>query len=430
VYGPGSVSPASRSWKIAWAGACVAIFLGSWSLLHHLWYLRLARAGDAPIYQAYAHKIVDGQMPYRDFSIEYPPGFLLPALAPETTAAPVGFESYDQAFDRWMAGAGVVLILLTALALSGLGAGREHFTVALGFIAISPLLLGGLMPTHFDLWVTALAIGGLAALIVGRNRPAGVLLGAAIATKVWPAVLVPLGLVWIWRRLGRAAAIRWLLLVAAVCAVFFVPFAVLAPTGLGHSFGLQIDRPLQLESLGAALLLAAHNLGGLTVSVTTGYGSRNIAAPGATVAMAASTLVALVGLCVVWTAFARGPARADRLATAAAASIAVFITFGKVFSPQYLIWLIPFVPLARSRLASLLLGAALVLTQFYFPIHYGALADLQPWPAWLILVRDLTVAALAVELGRVLLERDPIEDTAPLATRGTHPPEALLTFES
>jgi len=405
----GSDTHARGSWKFAWTGACVAVFLGSWSLLHHGWNPRAARAGDAPLYQSYAHQIVDGKVPYRDFSIEYPPGFLLPALAPEATASPVGFESYDQDFDRWMAGAGTVLILFAALALSLLGARGEHFTAALGFVAVSPLLLGNLMLTHFDLWVTALAIGGLTALLAGRNKSGGVLLGAAIATKLWPAVLLPLALVWIWRRLGKAATAKWLLLVIAVCAVFFGPFAVLAPTGLGHSFALQINRPLQLESLGSTLLLAAHNLGGLSVSVTTGYGSRNIAAPGAAAVVVASTCLTLVGLCAVWIAFARGPARADRLATSAAASIAVFIAFGKVFSPQYLIWLIPFVPLARTRLATLLLGVALALTQFYFPTHYGVLADLHQWPAWLLLARDLTVVAVAVELGRVLLQRDSID---------------------
>jgi hypothetical protein len=49
-------------------------------------------------------------------------------------------------------------------------------------------------------------------------------------------------------------------------------------------------------------------------------------------------------------------ARADRLAATAAASVAVFNAVGKVFSPQYLILLTPFVPLVRSRLATFLFG--------------------------------------------------------------------------
>src|SRR4029077_2721356 len=109
-----------------------------------------------------------------------------------------------------------------------------------------------------------------------------------------------------------------------------------------------------------------------------------------------TTVLELLALCAVWIAFARGPARAERLLTAAGAALAVFIAFGKVFSPQCLIWLIPLVPLVRSRLAALLFGVALVTTQFYFPAHYADLPGLEAWAAWLGLARDLGVVLLAV----------------------------------
>jgi uncharacterized membrane protein len=411
--------------RIGVTAGCVALFLGSWSLVHHLWYHADGTGGDTAFYQGDAQRVVMGQMPYRDYPIEYPPGFLVPALAPDATADPYDFYSYTQAFDRWMSGAGVALILFAAVALAVLRARPRQFAGALGFMALSPLILGNLVLTRYDMWVAALAIGGLSALLTGRDRTAGILLGAGIATKIYPAVLVPLGLIWIWRRRGRSAALRWLVLVVGVCAAFFVPFAVLAPGGLGHSFGLQLNRPLQIESLGSTILLAAHNLGGLAVSTKTSYGSQNLVAHGSTAIAGVSALVQLAALCAVWLAFARGPARTDRLVTAAAASVAVFVAFGKVFSPQYLIWLIPLVPLVRSRLASFLLGFALLATQFYFPAHYPALPDLQQWAAWLVLGRDLLIVLLAVELGRVLLERDPVEEGSTAPERPTPSPEPL-----
>jgi hypothetical protein len=121
---------------------------------------------------------------------------------------------------------------------------------------------------------------------------------------------------------------------------------------------------LQFESLGSTVLLAAHNLGGLGVREASAYGSYNIVAHGASAIAAASAVAQVLALCAIWVAFARGPARGDRLAVAAAACVAVFIAFGKVFSPQYLIWLIPFVALTRRRLSTLLLAAALLATQF------------------------------------------------------------------
>jgi hypothetical protein len=67
-----------------------------------------------------------------------------------------------------------------------------------------------------------------------------------------------------------------------------------------------------------------------------------------------------------------------------------------VLSPQYLIWLLPLVPLVRGRrgvAATILLTAALVLTQVWFPQRYFAYA-LHFRNAGVVLTRDLVLVAL------------------------------------
>ena len=78
----------------------------------------------------------------------------------------------------------------------------------------------------------------------------------------------------------------------------------------------------------------------------------------------------------------------------------VFVAFGKVLSPQFLIWLVPVALLLGGRIgvvAGVLFGAALVTTHLWFPTRYWDLVDLQP-VGWLALVRNALLVALAVVL--------------------------------
>jgi Glycosyltransferase family 87 len=394
-------------WAALAAGAA-ALFLGSWTLLHQLWYRSAGEIVDTPGYETYADQIVAGKVPYRDFSVEYPPGALLPMLAPELTASRGRFGEYGHAYEKWMAGAGVLMTLLAAAAIAALDPPPLRALASMLLVGASPLLLGNLMLSRFDLWVAALTVGAVAALLWERRATSAVVLGAAIATKLFPAVLVPIGLTWIWRRHGRGAALRWLALVAAVCAVVFGPFVAVAPHGVEHSFTSQLDRPLQLESLGASLLILAHHLFGTTVHVFTTM-SQNVSGPGAHAAATLSSIAQAAALLAVWVAFARGPQTRERVALFSAGAVVAFVAFGKVLSPQYLVWLVPLVPLVRSRLAQALLAAGLVLTQVEFPARYWELADhLRPAVSTVVLVRDLVLVALfallLVEPGRERVE--------------------------
>jgi hypothetical protein len=73
-----------------------------------------------------------------------------------------------------------------------------------------------------------------------------------------------------------------------------------------------------------------------------------------------------------------------------------------VLSPQFLVWLLPAVPLVaglRGLRASALLAVALVVTQLWFPSRYWDLArELELLPSVLVLVRDLVLVGLLLLL--------------------------------
>jgi uncharacterized membrane protein len=227
-------------------------------------------------------------------------------------------------------------------------------------------------------------------------------LGLAVSAKIFPAVVVPLALTYVWRRSGRREALMCAGIFAAVVAVCFLPFVRLSPGGVWDSVYRQADRPLQIESLGSSFLLVAHQLGAWTVHLNLSHGSQNQGGSFAGVLAGIESVLQAAVVIGLWIVFARGPAEPERLVRYSAASVAAFIAFGKVLSPQFLIWLLPLVPLVRGRrglAASALLLVTLVLTQLWFPYRYWRLALQQDSIAsWLVFARDLVLVGLVLVL--------------------------------
>lgn len=393
------MSASSRFTSVAAVVAALA-FLGSWAALHRGFYDD-EEIVDIPVYETYGNAIERGKLPYRDFRLEYPPAalpvFALPALVSER-----GDEAaFRAAFERLMALLGVAAILLAGVLLAGLRASKARTAGALAAIALFPLLLGNVVLTRFDLWPAALVTGALAALVWGRDRLGFAVLGLAVAAKLYPAVLVPVALAYVWRRRGRREALVCLGLLAGVVVLAFLPFLVLAPDGVAYSFGRQLGRPLQIESLGSAVFLAAHHLLGVDLEMRSGHGSQNLAGLGPAVAGVVLTLAQLAVLAWIWL---RRPGTAEELVRWSAAALVAFVALGKVLSPQFLIWLAPLVPLVAGRRglhAAALLALAMVLTQLWFPYRYWDLAlEFDEAASWLVLARDLVLVGLLVVLVR------------------------------
>jgi uncharacterized membrane protein len=374
------------------------LFLVSLTLLHWGWYQHDLIL-DTVEYHRFGSAIVNGQVPYRDFRVEYPPG-ALPAFVVPALGKP-SFLVYNREFQVLMALCGVGALAAMAVALRALHASVERTAAALAFFALAPLVLGSVILYRYDLWPATLTVAGLAAVLVGRPRLGFAALGLAVAAKAFPAVVVPPVVAYVWRTRGRREALICLGAAVAVVVAVVVPFLALAPHGVWESIVRQATRPLQIESLGSAVLLAAHHLGGLGLTLDSSHGSQNLGGSLPRAVGAASTALLAVALLAAWIAAARGPATPERLVRYSAASLAAFVAFEKVLSPQFLIWLIPLVPLVRGRrglAASALLALALLLTQVWFPIRYWDLVRFDAFPSWVVLARDLALVALFVVL--------------------------------
>src|SRR5207248_9227496 len=168
--------------------------------------------------------------------------------------------------------------------------------------------LGPVVLSRFDLWPAWLTIAGLAALVTGRQRLGCGVLGVAVAAKIYPGVVLPLALVYVYRRSGRREGLVCGATALAAIAACVTPFAALAPHGVWASLSGQAQRPLQIESLGASLLLAAHEAWGLPLTELSSHGSDNLIGHVPHLLAQVQSVLMPLAVVAIWVAFLRGPA--------------------------------------------------------------------------------------------------------------------------
>jgi hypothetical protein len=111
------------------------------------------------------------------------------------------------------------------------------------------------------------------------------------------------------------------------------------------------QRSLQLESLGGAVLLAADRLGiydAQVVGGSTAALSRDLAGSLPDALALATTLLQVGAVLVVLWLVVRSRVDQERLVAGSAATVAGVLAFAKFISTQYLLWLLPLVPLVLA----------------------------------------------------------------------------------
>jgi hypothetical protein len=177
----------------------------------------------------------------------------------------------------------------------------------------------------------------------------------------------------------------------------------MSPGGLLDSFSYHAQRGIQLESTYSSLLLVAGEFGWLSVGLEFTYGSWNLTGTAADVMAHVSMLVLPLSLLAVYWMIHRHlrtrPLSAQDLVSHMLLVLIVLVATSKVLSPEYLVWLLPLVPLFSGRFRHGAWGvffAIGVLTYIVYPVRYADLIWLHPGAIVLLLERNILVVILAV----------------------------------
>jgi uncharacterized membrane protein len=193
-------------------------------------------------------------------------------------------------------------------------------------IAVSPAILtAGLI--NWDALVVALTSLALLAWARKQHALAGVWIGLGIAAKLYPALLLgPLFILAV--RTGKWR--EFFVTVGATAAAWVavnLPVYLASPDGWLYFWTFNVDRGADLGSIWYALQLAGITIPGLSrlESVLLVLGA---------LAIAAILLLA---------------PRRPRLSQGAFLIVVLFLVVNKVYSPQYVLWLLPLLVLARPK---------------------------------------------------------------------------------
>ena len=233
-------------------------------------------------------------------------------------------QSREQWF--WMVNAGMLMICAVIAVVALTRTHRRRPWDALLFAVAPCLALDSTI--NWDMLAVALAAVAMAYWANSRPTAAGVFIGLATAAKLYPVLLLGplLVLCWRagrWRAFGQAlggALAAWLLVNLPVMIANFKGWATF------YTFS-----QVRKEDFGSFWLILMQK--------------RNEQLP--TLNTWISVLLVLCCLAVGWLALSAP--RRPRFAQLAMLVVAAFILTNKVYSPQYVLWLIPLAVLARPR---------------------------------------------------------------------------------
>ncbi len=350
----------------------------------------------------YAEGINEGKVPYKDHPVEYPvlTGYFMGALGLPVHDLGERYPEINQG--KWFYNANALVLSILAVASAAvILALRRRRPWDAAIFALSPILLVT-ATVNWDFLAIALAMFGLYAWAKRQPVLAGVLLGLGGAAKLWPLfILGPLLVLGL--RSGRIRSFLFALGGAVVAWVAAnLPVFLAYRESWNRFFDLNETRPVDWGTLWyiGRYLDSKWNSGspgdrGMFQWLSDNVHTLNYVTYGLTV-------LACAGIGLLCLLAPRRP----RLSQLAFLVVAAFLIFSKVWSQQYVLWLLPLIVLARPRWGAVI--AWTVAEIGYFAAFYAELLGAGGKPVipegTFVFASALRLITVAVLVGLVVRE--------------------------
>lgn len=331
------------------------------------------------LYFRYAEAMVDLKMPYSGFDAEYPPFAMLLILIPRLFSfSPL---TYQIAF-----GVEVYVFLLAGLVcVHRLAAGYTERPKRVSdlYIVLSICLFDFVLD-RYDIFPTIMCLMALYFVKTERINLAWAMIALGTVTKLYPALIAPLLLTYLFMNGRRNDAMRGVGICLVIGCLSMLPFLIAGPDTMLMFLTYHMERGMQTEAVISPLLMLLGDLGLMDITYIFNFGSDNILGPVPDAIAGYVLYIMVASIVAVYVAYGVMLSRrrdADMFPLFVFACFVTVLTFmlvSKVLSSQYLVWIIPFVAMAtvllegrRRKDILYLFGGAILLTQINLVVNYA-----------------------------------------------------------
>jgi uncharacterized membrane protein len=386
----------SHKWHLVLFGLAHVIILPL--LFHTIYKTSYSSIG---IYFDYASNVLGGNLPYRDFILEYPPFALFFFILPRLFTSNLGIYTVAFQMEVFLFDLLGLYMIYRIAQYQGKSPWKMLTVYTVAILAIGPFIA-----ETYDIFPAIIVLLALYYFWMGKHKTSWGILAVGALTKIYPVTLAPIFLFYYVRNHQYKRIWSGILVFAASSLAIIIPFLAISPSSLLSLINYHVQRGLQLETVYSSFLLIVGKFSSTSPQVAYGAGSWNVTGPLAdSLAVISTFVMAFLLLMSYWFIYSRiktGKSQLIEMSTCFLLVIAVVLITSKVLSPQHLIWLFPLLPLLSGRQRYAIWAVFVVigaLTYYIFPLHFTELVNLNSALVAVLLIRDIFLVILTVLVG-------------------------------
>ena len=357
----------------------------------------------------------NGLIPYKDYVFEYPPFSLVIFLIPRVLSW--NLDSFHIMFALF---AMIAYLVICWAVLNLTKVNKNAYLFAAILLIIIPIFSIKFILTRNDIFAVLSVILSIWLYKNNHNKWAYVILAIGGMIKMYPLLLLIPFIINDVSRRDIKSIVSCLLIISLTCLIIELPFLIIDSNSAFDYLTYHNDRLIQIESVVASVMYFAYLLGYTDLHYIESYGSDNmwgelpdIIAPLMNDVLMCSIIVTclfLLTLAIInkgWD----DDKKVKMLVLMSSCIILVFIIFSKVYSAQYMLWILCLTPLIiwsiqneRKQMVGLIIMMIFGLSSLIASLFYSS-KEIYLWFIVLEAIKNLmTIIILAFIVNVMITE--------------------------